>query len=156
MKQYIPIFLAIILIQSILSMYQVTLYKKEINKIRGGTRFLGVGARRGGLKGGRLLLVAMNRDTLIVEECRQMKGITVFSAFKELPEYIGLTLEELRVLGLEEDARINKRYRQKHPYNPIGMDKRKGAIIQAVEVIDRQLARMKEKKREEAPEFVKA
>lgn len=142
MEHFIPIFLLLILFQSLFAIVQVLRYQKEIKAIKGPERILGVGARKNGIGAGSLFIVALNKQTLTIEECRKMKGITVFSLFKEQPEYIGMTLEELRNLGLEEDARMNEKYRVKHPYDPETADKRKGAIIQAVEVIERQLRRL--------------
>lgn len=145
MRQFIPVFLMILLSQSIMAMIQVMRYQKEIQAVKSSGRILGVGARKNGLKAGSLFLVALNKETLMVEECRKMRGATVFCAFKEEPQYVGLSLEQLRALGMEEDARINGKYRKKHPYDPNAADKKKGSVIQAVEILERQIYRMRRK-----------
>lgn len=143
MRQFIPVFLMILLSQSLMSVVQVVRYQREIKAVKGSGRILGVGARKNGLKAGSLFLVALNKETLMVEECRKMKGATVFCSFKEEPQYVGLSLNQLRALGMEEDARINGKYRKKHPYDPDAADKKKGTVIQAVEILERQICRLR-------------
>ena len=53
---------------------------------------------------------------------------------------LGMSLSDLKSIGLEEDAWEFRRRRRKHPYNPEEMTKKKGALIQAVEAIEKRLA----------------
>jgi glucitol operon activator protein len=125
--------------------FQVRHYQKTLNKWR-GKGILGVGHKKGGLKPGEILILVFNRNEDRVVSVQSMKGYTTFASFRELKEYSGLSLEEVRRIGVEKDAKDLKRYREKHPYDPAELTKKKGALIQAVEAVDRYLKNQKEEK----------
>jgi glucitol operon activator protein len=81
-----------------------------------------------------------------------MRGLTVFARFGDVKEYSGLSLEELRRIGIEKDAKEMKWYRRRHPYNPAVLSKKKGALIQAVEAVDKYLQRHEEEAAEDLAE----
>ncbi|MEG0377210.1 MAG: hypothetical protein RR614_01905, partial [Eubacterium sp.] len=70
-----------------------------------------------------------------------LSGITLWKRFESVDTYNGMTLNEVRQQGILEDLAINKRRREKEPYTPLLVDKhrKKGALIQAVEAIDKRL-----------------
>ena len=126
--------------QALLSTFQVKSYRDAISSMR-GKGLLGIGARRGVLHSGQILILSYDRNTGKTNNCMRMLGITIFERFKPAPEYIGLTLDEVRELGIAEDLKLNKRLRKKHPYDPDKPDKRKGVLIQAVEAIENRMKR---------------
>ena len=70
-----------------------------------------------------------------------MKGITVFNRFKEKKNIAGLSLDEVKKIAKDEDDIINKKLRQKVPYDEKVPDKRKCALLQAVEAVNLRLQR---------------
>ncbi len=136
-------------VQALLSLFQVKNYRKAISAMR-GKGLLGIGARRGVLRSGQILILSYDRATDRINNCMRMLGITIFERFKPVPEYIGLTLAEVRELGIAEDQKLNKRLRKKRPYNPDEPDKRKGVLIQAVEAIDNRIKREQQQMEEQS------
>lgn len=130
---------ALMALQMVLSVFQVKRYQRELNRLR-GTGTVGIGHTKGGLKAGQILIVSYSRRKDQVVACRQMKGLTIFAGFKTRENMIGKSISELKSIGLEEDAREFQRRRRKHPYDPEEMTKKKGALIQAVEAIEKRLA----------------
>jgi glucitol operon activator protein len=128
----------------ILSFFQVRRYQQAIKKWR-GKGILGIGQQKGLLKPGEILILVYSRAEDKVVSVQSMKGYTIFAAFREVKDYGGLSLDELRAAGLEADAKEFRGYRKKHPYNPTELTKKKGALIQAVEAVDRYIKREKEK-----------
>ena len=106
---------------------------------------MGVGQKKGGLKPGEILILVYNRTEDRAVSVQHMKGYTIFANFREIKEYIGLSLAELRHIGIEKDAKEFKGYRKKHPYDPSVLSKKKGALIQAVEAVDRYIKNQEEK-----------
>lgn len=131
---FIVIF-ALMCLQMLLSVIQVRRYQRTLKGVL-GTGLLGIGQRKGGLRAGEILILSYNRQEGRVIHCKSMSGLTILAKFKDIPEYIGLTLPEIRVIGEELDAVEMKRYRKRHPYDPNVLSKKKGALIQAVEAIE--------------------
>ena len=132
----------------LMGFFQIRHYQRTLKKWR-GKGLLGVGQKKGGLKPGEILILVYNRNGDKTVSVQSMKGYTIFANFREIKEYTGLSLAELRRLGIEQDAKEFKRYRKKHPYDPLVLSKKKGALIQAVEAVDRYLNNQKEKEEEE-------
>lgn len=130
---------AMMCLQMFLSVIQVKRYHREIKKLK-GTGIIGIGHTKGGLKSGQIILISYDTKADRVTQARRMKGITIFAGFTPLDDYVGLTLKEIRAIGIEQDAKEFKQRRKKHPYDPQELIKKKGALIQAVEAIDRRLA----------------
>lgn len=122
-------------VQSLMAARQVQGYKKAIDALK-GKGLLGIGARKGILKAGQIVIVSLDRAEGKINGCKILRGITVFEKFKDATEYIGLTLDQLREIAIKEDAEINKKMRIKKPYDPTVPDRKKAALIQAVEAID--------------------
>ena len=130
---------------------QVRLYQKTIKKWL-GKGILGIGQRKGILKPGEILILVYNRNDGRAVSVQSMKGYTIFARFQEIKDYTGLPLDELRRIGIEKDSKEMKLYRKKHPYDPSILTKKKGALIQAVEAVDRYLRREAEKEEDEEEE----
>jgi glucitol operon activator protein len=128
--------------------WQFRQYQKAVRKWR-GKGILGMGQRRGLLRPGELLILVYDRREDRAVSVQSMRGYTVFARFEERKRYTGLSLDELRRLGIEQDAIDMKFRRRRHPYDPAELTKKKGALIQAVEAVDRYLRRRAEE--EEAP-----
>lgn len=129
------ILFVVMVLQALLTVMQARRYQKTLKQVL-GTGLLGVGQRKGGVKSGEILILSYDRQTGRVVQCKSMRGYTIFARFKDIPEYIGLSLAEIRQIGVELDAVQMKRYRKKHPYDPSALSKKKGALIQAVEAIE--------------------
>lgn len=135
------IFLFIFLLMSLqmlLGILQIKRYQKAVRDMFGGV-ILGIGHRKGILRGGEILILAYSSEEDVVRACRSMRGRTIFASFRDRPELVGLNLQRVREIGLILDARDMGRYRLKHHYNPTTPSKKKGALIQAVEAIDLRL-----------------
>lgn len=126
---------ALMAIQMLLSFVQVRHYQKTVKKML-GTGIIGVGQRKSTLRQGEILILSYDRQTDRVVTCKSMKGYTIFAQFKDIPDYAGLTLDQIRKIGIELDAKELRRYRKRHPYNATVLSKKKGALIQAVEALD--------------------
>jgi len=122
---------------------QVRQYQKAVRNWL-GKGILGIGQRRGFLRPGELLILVYNSHEDRAVSVQSMRGLTVFARFGDVKEYSGLSLEELRRIGIEKDAKEMKWYRRRHPYNPAVLSKKKGALIQAVEAVDKYLLRHEE------------
>ncbi len=46
-------------------------------------------------------------------------GIAMWKRFEDVDDYNGMTLNEVRKIGIEEDLAINPRLREKEPYSPL-------------------------------------
>ena len=126
-------------LQNILGYFlQIRQYQKMIRKWL-GKGILGIGQRRGLFTPGEILILVYNSKEDAAISVQSMRGYSVFVRFKEKPDYTGLSLEELRRRGLEEDRRDLKLWRIIFDYNPEKNSKRKGALIQAVEGIEKYL-----------------
>ena len=122
---------------------QVRLYQKAVRKWL-GKGILGIGQRKGIIRPGELLIFVYNHNKDQVVSVQSMKGYTIFARFLEIKEYTSLSLEELRRIGIEKDAKEMKWYRKRYPYNPSVLSKKKGALIQAVEAVDSHLRKQEE------------
>ncbi|MDO4288280.1 MAG: transcriptional regulator GutM [Eubacterium sp.] len=136
---------AVLALQGYLTFLQYRNYQKAVDSLRGEGRILGIGMRKGGMsiRGGAIVILAWNEEKDRIEGCKRLQGPTMWKRFTEVEDYVGMTLNEVRKCGVEEDYALNRRARDKVPYSPLLDDKRrkKGAVIQAVESIDRYLAR---------------
>jgi len=141
------VILGLLALQVAMSFFQVRRYQKTI-KAWLGKGVLGVGQRKGFIRPGELLILVYNRHEDRALSVQSMRGFTIFAAFREVKEYAGLSLQELRRRGIEQDAIDMKWYRKRHPYDPAVLSKKKGALIQAVEAVEGYLRR--EAEREEA------
>lgn len=119
---------------------QVRAYRRELAALRGsGT--VGVGhVKAGWSRTGRIVILSYKKSLGQVVACREMAGITIFARFKDRPDYVGRDLAAMRALGLAADAREFRFARRRHPYDAAAVSAKKGALIQAVEAIERRLA----------------
>lgn len=126
---------ALMAIQMLLSFVQVRHYQRTVKRML-GSGVIGVGQRKSGLRQGEILILSYDRKMDQVVACKSMKGYTIFAQFKDIPGCVGLTLDQIRKIGIELDAKELRRYRKRHPYNAMVLSKKKGALIQAVEALD--------------------
>ena len=82
--------------------FQMEHYRKVLGAIRGegGEGYVGVGNAKARLGKGVLLILVVGRNG-VVEKALRMRGMTVFARFREAPDLLGMTLEELRDEGKE-------------------------------------------------------
>lgn len=130
---------AMMALQMLLSMFQIKRYQKELNRLR-GTGTIGIGHTKGSVKLGQILIVSYNQKKDVVVACQRMRGLTIFAGFKPVDSLVGKSLGELKDIAVAEDAREFKHRRKKHPYDKNEMTKKKGALIQAVEAIEKRMA----------------
>ena len=120
--------------------FQIRRYQKIIRRWL-GKGILGVGQRRGLFMPGEICILVYNQRENRVIAVESMRGYSIFMCFREKPEYVGLSLEELRLIGLKKDRKDMGLWRIFFRYNPQKPSKRKGALIQAVEAIEKYLAK---------------
>ena len=106
-----------------------------------GKGILGVGQRHGLFMPGEICILVYNQREDRVITVESMRGYSIFVHFTEKPEYAGLSLKELRLIGLKKDRKDMGLWRIIFPYNPQKPSKRKGALIQAIEAVEKHLAK---------------
>ncbi len=136
-------------LQTALSYLQYRNYQAAVNSLMGKEVFLGIGLRKGGfrLSGGTIVILSMDRLSHRIISCKKLQGIVIWKRFKEVADYNGYSLDELRELAILEDYQLNKKQRDKEPYTKDMVDKKrkKGALLQAIEALDLRLVQEKEK-----------
>ena len=119
--------------------YQIRQYQKMIRKWL-GKGILGVGQRRGLFLPGEIVVFVYNPREDAAITVQSMRGFSIFARFKEVLDCAGLSLEELRNRGLEADRHDLRLWRLFFRYKPDKGSKRKGALIQAVEAVEKYAA----------------
>ena len=109
LSDFLGVFLVLMIIQAIGTHLQVKKYRKAVSKLH-KLGNLGVGAKRGRLGGGNIVIIACKGDGIITG-AEEMKGMTIFAGFKEMPEFIGRTIYDLK-LDYLVDEKKNKAYLQ--------------------------------------------
>jgi glucitol operon activator protein len=120
--------------------FQIRQYQKMVRKWI-GKGILGIGQRRGLFVPGEICILVYNQKDNTVITVQSMRGFSIFVKFKEKEEYAGLSLEDLHRLGLEADRKDMGLWRKLFRYQANENSKRKGALIQAVEAIEKDLAK---------------
>ncbi len=108
-SDFLGVFLILMLLQAVGTHLQVKKYRKTVSKLH-KLGNLGVGAKRGKLGGGNIVIIACKGDG-IVTGAEEMKGMTIFAGFKELPELVGRSIYDLK-LDYLVDEKKNKAYLQ--------------------------------------------
>jgi glucitol operon activator protein len=100
---YVILLLAVAWILQIVGTYfQMRHYREILGGItrEGGEGYVGVGNAKATFgKGVILILVADEND--VVRKALRMRGMTILARFKEAPDLVGMSLEDLRVEGRE-------------------------------------------------------
>jgi len=109
LSDFLGVFLVLMIIQAVGTHLQVRKYRKAVKKMH-KLGNLGVGAKRGRLGGGNIVIIACKSDGIITG-AEEMKGMTIFAGFKELPELVGRTIYDLK-LDYLVDEKKNKAYLQ--------------------------------------------
>jgi len=101
---YVILLLALAWILQIIGTYfQMRHYREVLSGItrEGGEGFVGVGNAKATFgKGVILILVSDGND--VVSRALRMRGMTIFARFKEAPDLVSMSLDELRAEGREE------------------------------------------------------
>lgn len=89
----------ILIVQYLLSLFQIKQYKKNIDKIVSGYKgedgyFMFSGMTRGKLKHGAIAVLVVD-SKYIIHECHLLKGISVLTKFKEMEDYKGKHVGEI-------------------------------------------------------------
>lgn len=134
-------------LQGLMTFYQVKNYQKAINSLK-GKGLLGIGYRRGLLRGGRILILSYDRKSDKINNCKMMSGISSFERFKTEEKYIGQSLEEIKAQALSEEEKTNK-IRKAGDTKEIPLQKR-GALYQAIFAIESHLQREERQKLQES------
>jgi glucitol operon activator protein len=130
---------AILALQNMLGyFFQIRQYQKMIRKWL-GKGIVGVGQRRGLFMPGEICIVAYSPGEDKVLCVESMRGYSIFVRFKEKSELAGLGLEELRAAALKADARDLGLWRIIFRYKAQKVTKRKGALLQAVEGVEKRV-----------------
>ncbi len=140
-------------LQGLLTFYQVKSYQNAMGSLK-GKGLLGVGYRRGVLKGGQILILSYDRNSGTINNCKTMRGITSFERFKTADDYIGLSLNEIKKLAILEDQKLNKPQKTIKDGSKKVAPQKRGALLQAVEAIEthmkkEQRQKLHEKRREQ-------
>jgi len=105
-----------------------------------GKGILGIGQRRGLFTPGEIIILVYDTRANAAITVQSMRGYSIFVRFKEKSDCLGLSLEELRRLGLEADRHDLGLWRIFFRYKPQKLSKQKGALIQAVEAVAKKMA----------------
>jgi len=105
-----------------------------------GKGILGIGQRRGLFTPGEILILVYDTRANAAITVQSMRGYSIFVRFKEKLDYSGLSLEELRRLGMEADRRDLGLWRLFFRFKPQKLSRQKGALIQAVEAVTKKMA----------------
>ena len=100
-------------LQVVLAIFQSKSIAKEINQLKKlHTGYLGVGVHkpRFGLGHGLILLLVIGFDERI-HDVRVLSGISNFARFKKEPQYIGLSIDDMRNL-VSEKPKLSKAFEQ--------------------------------------------
>lgn len=122
-------------LQGLFTFFQVKNYQKAMGSLK-GKGLLGVGFRRGVLRGGQILILSYDRKTEKINNCEVMRGLTSFERFKTAEDYIGLSLSEVKKLALLEDQKINRQWINKINRPKKVTPQKRGALLQAVNAIE--------------------
>lgn len=93
-----------------------------------GKGLLGVGYRRGILRGGQILILSYDRNSKTINNCKTMRGITSFERLKTADDYIGLSLNEIKKMAILEDQKLNKPQKIRKDGSKVAPQKR-GALF---------------------------
>ncbi|MDN5352315.1 MAG: glucitol operon activator protein [Clostridiales bacterium] len=78
--------------QGLLTVLQIQHYRKRVAELKKKGKVL-VGQKKGKLKAGSIVLIALNEDG-VISDAEEMRGFTVFTKFKKLNAVVGKTPEQ--------------------------------------------------------------
>jgi DNA-binding transcriptional regulator of glucitol operon len=140
MTLFLLVLFGFLALQNFLGYILHTRQYREVLKKTLGRGIVGVGRKRAFFTPGELVVLLYqprNDRTLGVYSLR---GYTIFSRFREAEACEGLSLEALRLRGIQADRLEFPLWRRLWPYRS-GGSFRKGALIQAVEAVEQYLRR---------------
>ena len=108
-RDFLGIFFVLMVIQAIGTHLQVRKYRKSVSRLH-KLGNIGVGAKRGKLGGGNIVIISCKGDGKITG-AEEMKGMTIFAGFKEIPDIIGKNIYDLKG-EYQSDEKKNKAYLQ--------------------------------------------
>ena len=86
----------LMLIQVLGTHLQVKKYRRTVSKLH-KLGNVGVGAKRGKLSGGNIVVIACKGDGTITGG-EEMRGMTIFTGFKEIPDIVGKSIYDLKTV----------------------------------------------------------
>ena len=93
-SDFLGVLLILMVMQVIGTHLQVKKYRKAVHKLH-KLGNLGVGAKRGKLGGGNIVIIACKADGTVTG-AEEMKGMTIFAGFNEIPDIIGKNIYNLK------------------------------------------------------------
>lgn len=96
---YVILALAIVWILQIVGTYfQMQHYRRVLGRItdEGGEGYVGVGNAKATFGKG-VILILVADDNGVVKEALRMRGMTILARFKEAPDLVGMSVDELRL-----------------------------------------------------------
>ena len=93
-SDFLGVVFILMIIQVVGTHLQVKKYRKTVSKLH-KLGNVGVGAKRGKLSGGNIVVIACKGDGTITGG-EEMKGMTIFTGFKEIPDIIGKSIYDLK------------------------------------------------------------
>ncbi len=109
LSDFLGIFFLLMVIQAIGTHLQVRKYRKSVSRLH-KLGNIGVGAKRGKLGGGNIVIISCKGDGTITG-AEEMKGMTIFAGFKEIPNIVGKNIYDLKS-EYQSDEKKNKAYLQ--------------------------------------------
>lgn len=112
MDKLVLIAFILISLQGVGTYFQMKSYTRAINELRQHGN-VAVGIRRSYLKQGKIFILACN-DQGVITGAQEMRGVTVFERFHEVPDFNGKTIWEFEAWANEQnkgkvDENIKKR-----------------------------------------------
>ncbi len=102
-SDFLGVLLILMIMQVIGTHLQVKKYRKAVSKLH-KLGNLGVGAKRGKLGGGNIVIIACKADGKITG-AEEMKGMTIFAGFKEIPDIVGRSIYDLKIDYLTDEKK---------------------------------------------------
>lgn len=102
-SDFLGVFLILMIMQGIGTYLQVRKYRAAVSKLH-KLGNIGVGAKRGKLGGGNIVIISCKGDGTITGG-EEMKGMTIFAGFKEMPDIVGRNIYDLKIDYLTDEKK---------------------------------------------------
>ena len=107
LSDFLGVLVILMIMQVIGTHLQVKKYRKAVSKLH-KLGNLGVGAKRGKLGGGNIVIISCKGDGTITGG-EEMKGMTIFAGFKEIPGIVGKN-----IYGLKTEYQMDEKKYKAH------------------------------------------
>lgn len=102
-SDFLGVFLILMIMQGIGTYLQVRKYRAAVSKLH-KLGNIGVGAKRGKLGGGNIVIISCKGDGIITGG-EEMKGMTIFAGFKEMRDIVGRKIYDLKIDYLTDEKK---------------------------------------------------